>query len=69
MSERALRQRLESLELAGVTSLPKPQLSHGQRTSDPLVGSQKTDSEEYKRLLNVMHEEVLACDRLSLIHI
>ena len=65
MSERALRQRLESLELAGVTSLPKSQMSHGQRTSDMLVGSQKTDSEEYKRLLNVIHKEVLACDRCS----
>ena len=29
MSERALRQRLESLELAGVTSLPKTRTSHG----------------------------------------
>ena len=65
MSERALRQRLESLELAGVTSLPKTRTSHGQRIGDAFVGSQRTDSEEYKRLLSSMHEAVSHSNKCS----
>ncbi|MBT4887819.1 MAG: uracil-DNA glycosylase [Planctomycetaceae bacterium] len=65
MSERALRQRLESMELAGVTSLPKTRTSHGQRVSDASADSQRTDSQEYGRLLSGMHEEVSHCDKCS----
>ena len=65
MSERALRQRLESLELAGVTSLPKTRTSHGKRIGDALVGSQRTDSEEYGRLLSGMHEAVSHSNKCS----
>ena len=56
MSERALRQRLESMELAGVTSLPKARMSQGQRVGDASADSQRTDSEENGRLLIGMYD-------------
>ena len=65
MSERALRQRLESLELAGVTSLPKTRMSQGQRVGDASADLQRTDSEEYGQLLIGMHEEVSRCTKCS----
>ncbi len=65
MSERALRQRLESLELAGVTSLPKIPMSQGRHVGDASADSQRTNSEEYGQLLNGMHEEVSCCNKCS----
>tara|TARA_B100001778_G_C18584692_1_gene629277 strand:+ start:456 stop:1163 length:708 start_codon:yes stop_codon:yes gene_type:complete len=60
MSERAVRQRLQSLELAGVTCLPKSRCVDEGKTSSSLASPQSHDSEVISRTLNAMYEEVLA---------
>ena len=65
MSERAVRQRLQSLELAGVTCLPKIHFVAEGKTSNTLASPQSHDPEEISRTLNAMYEEVLATTNCS----
>ncbi len=65
MSERAVRQRLESLELAGVTCLPKSRFVDEGKTSSTLTRPQSHDPEDISRTLNAMYEEVLASTNCS----
>ncbi len=65
MSERAVRQRLQSLELAGVTCLPKSRFVDEHKTSSTLACPQSHDPEEISRTLRTMYEEVLASKNCS----
>ena len=67
MSERAVRQRLQSLELAGVTCLPKPQgysEGHAERQIDSAsVRERAAGSNHADQLLQVLREEVAGCQK------
>ena len=65
MSERAVRQRLQSLELAGVTCLPKSRFVDEDKTSNTLASPQSHDPEKISRTLNAMYEELLASENCS----
>ena len=67
MSERAVRQRLQSLELAGVTCLPKTQgysEGHAERQIDSASVRERADGSNHAdQLLQVLREEVAGCQK------
>ena len=68
MSSRALRQRLESLALAGVTSLPKrrqprPQAPSPSLASSPIVAAPVTAVDDRGGALAIVQEQVTGCQR------
>ena len=71
MSSRALRQRLESLALAGVTSMPKRRLRRPQEmamvsaptSSGPIVAASASAANDRGEALAIIQQEVMACQR------
>ena len=67
MSERAVRQRLQSLELAGVTCLPKTQRYSdgpaGRQIDSANVRERADGSNHTEQLLQVLREEVAGCQK------
>ena len=67
MSERAVRQRLQSLELAGVTCLPKTQRYSdgpaGRQIDSANVREPADGSNHTEQLLQVLREEVAGCQK------
>ena len=67
MSERAVRQRLQSLELAGVTCLPKTHgcsEGHAERQIDSASVRERADGSNHAdQLLQVLREEVAGCQK------
>ncbi len=67
MSERAVRQRLQSLELAGVTCLPKTQRYSdrpaGRHIDSANVREPADGSNHTEQLLQVLREEVAGCQK------
>ena len=67
MSERAVRQRLQSLELAGVTCLPKTQRYSdrpaGRHIDSANVRERADGSNHTEQLLQVLREEVAGCQK------
>ena len=67
MSERAVRQRLQSLELAGVTCLPKTQRYSdrpaGRHIDSANVRERADGSNHTDQLLQVLREEVAGCQK------
>ncbi|MGA1617394.1 MAG: uracil-DNA glycosylase [Pirellulales bacterium] len=71
MSSRALRQRLESLAMAGVTSLPKRRLRRPQETaavptptsSGPTVAASAPAADDRGEALAIIQQEVASCQR------
>ena len=63
MSERAVRQRLQSLELAGVTCLPKTQRHAEEQTSSANIREQAVASDNADQLLQVLRDDVAGCQK------
>lgn len=64
MSTRALRQRLESLAMAGVTSLPKARRPRQQATLPPPVAAPSSPAgDDRDAALTLLQAEVAACQR------
>ncbi|MEY3032854.1 MAG: hypothetical protein RLZZ622_1329, partial [Planctomycetota bacterium] len=71
MSSRALRQRLESLAMAGLTSLPKRRLRRPQETvavptptsSGPTVAASAPAADDRGEALAIIQQDVASCQR------
>ena len=63
MSERAVRQRLQSLELAGVTCLPKTKRHQEAQTGSAKVQERVDASRNPDQLLQVLCDDVAGCQK------